>query len=95
MRPKPTLILAFGKPNIAKCSRRYNTHDMISAQPHLRFPNKGFQASTGKKRLTYDKMSIPQWVAEQLINIHAMSDLIQMKEAVLQMTFSMRDAASH
>ena len=85
--------LAQGKPN-SRRSGRYNTHDMITAQPHLRWPNEGFQASGGKKRLTYDELSLPQWVAGQLTNIYAMSDPKQAKQAVLQMTLAMRDASS-
>ena len=86
--------LAQGKPNSSRHSGRYNTHGMITAQPHLRWPNEGFQASGGKKRLTYDELSLPQWVAGQLTNIYAMSDPRQIRQAVLQMTLAMRDAAS-
>ena len=77
-----------------KRSGRYNTHDMITVQPHLRWPNKGFHDSNGKKRLTYDELSLPQWLAGQLTNIYAMSDPVQVKQAVLQMTLDMRDAVS-
>ena len=77
-----------------KRSGRYNTHDMITVQPHLRWPNEGFHDSNGKKRLTYDELSLPQWVAGQLTNIHAMSDPTQVKQAILQMTLAMRDAVS-
>ena len=83
-----------GKQQSTKLSGRYNTHDTISAQPHLRWPNEGFHASNGKKRLTYDELSLPQWVAGQLTNIHAMSDPILVKQAILQITLAMRDAAS-
>ena len=38
-----------GKQQSTKRSGRYNTHDTISAQPHLRWPNEGFHASNGKK----------------------------------------------
>ena len=42
-----------------KRSGRYNTHDMVTVQPHLRWPNEGFHDSNGKKRLTYDELSLP------------------------------------
>ena len=45
-------------------------------------------------RLTYDELSIPQWVAGRLTNIYAMSDPTLVKQAILQMTLAMRDAAS-
>ena len=67
---------------------------MITVQPHLRWPNEGFHDSNGKKRLTYDELSLPQWLAGQLTNIYAMSDLVQVKQAVLQMTLDMRVAVS-
>ena len=40
-----------GKQQPTKRSGRYNTHDTISRQPHLRWPNEGFHVSNGKKRL--------------------------------------------
>ena len=67
---------------------------MITVQPHFRWPNEGFHDSNGKKRLTYDELSLPQWVAGQLTNIYAMSDPVQVKQAILQMTLAMRDAVS-
>ena len=59
---------------------------MITVQPHLRWPNEGFHDSNGKKHLTYDKLSLPQWVAGQLTNIYAMSDPVQVKQAELHNT---------
>ena len=67
---------------------------MITVQPHLRWPNEDFHASNGKKRLTYDELSLPQWVAGQLTNIYTMSDPVEVEQAILQMTLTMRDAAS-
>ena len=83
-----------GKQQSGKRSGRYNTHNTVSTQPHLRWPNEGFHASNGKKRLTYDELSIPQWIAGQLTNIYAMSDPTLVKQAKLQMTLAMRDTAS-
>ena len=41
--------VAQGKPNSVKRSGRYNAHDSVTAAPHLRWPNEGFNASNGKK----------------------------------------------
>ena len=38
-----------GKQQSNKRSGRYNIHDTITTQPHLRWPNEGFHASNGKK----------------------------------------------
>ena len=85
--------LARGKPN-AKKSGRYNTHDSVVAPPHLRWPNEGFHSSSGKKRVVYDELTLPQWVAGQLCNIHSMSDPVLVKQALSQVIFTMRDATS-
>ena len=83
-----------GKQQLTKRSGRYNTHDTISGQAHLRWPNEGFHASNGKKRLSYDELSLSQWVAGQLTNIHVMSDYILVKQAIFQMTLAMCGAES-
>ena len=85
--------LARGKHSVKK-SGRYNTHDSVVASPHLRWPNEGCHSSTGKKRVTYDELSMPQWVAGQLTNIYSISDPTLVKQALLQMIFAMRDASS-
>ena len=83
-----------GKQNTTKRSGRYNAHDSITAAPHLRWPNEGYHASDGKKRVLYDDLSLPQWIAGQLTNIYAISDSILSKQALLQVIHAMRDAAS-
>ena len=85
--------LARGKHNIKK-SGRYNSHDSITAPPHLRWPNEGYHSSSGKKRVTYDELTMPQWVAGQLTNIYSISEPTLVKQAILQMVFAMRDATS-
>ena len=62
--------------------------------PHLRWPNKGFHASNGKKRVFYDELSLPQWISGQLSNIYAISDPTLSKQALLQGIFAMRDTVS-
>ena len=86
--------LSQGKPPPAKRSGCFNTHDTISTHPHLRWPNKGFHVLNGKRRLTYDELSLPQWVAGQLTNIYAITDPGLVKQAILQMTLAMHDATS-
>ena len=85
--------LSQGKPQVKK-SGRYNLHDTVSSAPHLRWPNEGFHAANGKKRVAYDDLSLPQWISGQLSNIHAISDPIVSKRALLQVIFAMRDAVS-
>ena len=86
--------LSQGKQQSAKKSGRFNTHDTISTHPHLRWPNEGFHASNGKKCLTYDELSLPQWVAGQLTKIYAIADPVLVKQGILQMTLAMSDATS-
>ena len=85
--------LSQGKPHIKK-SGRYNLHDTVTALPQLRWPNEGFHASNGKKRVTYDDLSLPQWVSGQLSNIYAISDPTLAKQALLQVIHAMTDAVS-
>ena len=40
----------------------------------------------------YDKLSLPQWVAGQLLNIYHIKDHELARLALLQITHSMRDA---
>ena len=85
--------LSQGKPQ-SKKSGRYNLHDTVAMAPHLHWPNEGFHASNGKRRVTYDELSMPQWVSGQLSNIYAISDPTLLKQALLQVIHAMRDAVS-
>ena len=58
-----------GKPATSR-SGRYNTVD----EPEKPWPNEGFYGGQGKKRLTYDELTLPQWVAGQLANIYSIRD---------------------
>ena len=44
-------------------SGRYNNFDTVSNPLERRWPNEGYHGSNGKKRLLYDDLSMPQWVA--------------------------------
>ena len=81
-----------GKPH--RRSGRYNTHDTVSVAPEVRWPNEGFHGSNGKKRLLYDDLSMPQWVAGQLTNILHMQDQATSKQALIQVIAAMKDAVS-
>ena len=83
---------AQGKPH--RKSGRYNTHDTISVSPEVRWPNEGFHGSNGKKRLLYDDLSMPQWVAGQLTNILHMQDHATSRQALIQVIAAMKDAVS-
>ena len=81
-----------GKPH--RRSGRYNNYDTVSAPPEVRWPNEGFHGSNGKKRLLYDDLSMPQWVAGQLTNILHMHDHNISKQALVQVIAAMKDASS-
>ena len=62
-----------GRPHNKK-SGRYNTTDIVHTAPELRWPNEGYHAPGGKKRVPYDELTLPQWVEGQLSNIFHMRD---------------------
>ena len=68
--------------------------ETYTAPPELRWPNKGFVGGTNKKRLAYDNMSIPQWVAGQLNNISQIQDSDLLRLVLKQIIAAMRDASS-
>ena len=59
--------LAQGKQNMTKMSG----HDSVTAAPHLFWPNEDYHMSDGKKRVLYDDLSLPQWIAGQLSKIYS------------------------
>ena len=75
-------------------SGRYNNFDTVSNSPERRWPNEGYHGSNGKKRLLYDDLSMPQWVAGQLTNILHIQDPLTSKQALTQVICAMKDAAS-
>ena len=85
---------AQGKISAAKKSGRYNTVDIATVPPHLRWPNEGCHGVSGRKRQTYDELSLPQWVSGQLTNIYNIQDPTLVKQALLQVIMATRDATS-
>ena len=83
-----------GKPATSRHSGRYNTVDAIISEPEKRWPKKGFRGGQGKKRLTYDELSLSQWVAGQLANIYNIQDHTLARQALLQVIHSMWDTTS-
>ena len=75
-------------------SGRYNNFDTVSNPPERRWPNEGYHGSNGKKRLLYDDLSMPQWVAGQLTNILHMQDPLTSKQALTQVVCARKDAVS-
>ena len=75
-------------------SGRYNTGETVNTLPENRWPNKGFHASTGKKRVGYDDLTLPQWITGQLSNIYHMRDQTTARHALLQVILAMKDATS-
>ena len=78
----------------AKKSGRYNTTDIVYTTPEYRWPNEGYHAPAGKKKVAYDDLTLPQWAVGQLSNIFYMSDPTTAKHALLQVILAMKDATS-
>ena len=83
-----------GKGHSGKKSGRFNTTETCTAPPELRWPNEGFVGGANRKRLSYDDMSIPQWVAGQLNNISQIQDNSLLRLVLDQVIAAMRDASS-
>ena len=83
-----------GKPHSGKKSGHFNLTDLCTALPEARWPNGGFQVSSGNKRIGYDDLTLPQWAAGQLTNVLQIKHTALMKQALLQVVLSLRDATS-
>ena len=83
-----------GKPHSGKKSGRFNLTDLCTAPPEARWPNEGFQVSSGNKRTAYDDLTLPKWAAGQLTNVLQISDTTLMKQALLQVVLLLHDASS-
>ena len=79
---------------VSKKSGRYNNTDTSTLQPHLRWPNEGFTGGGAKKRISYDDLTLPQWVAGQLTNAIQIQDNDVLRSVLNQIIFAMRDASS-
>ena len=75
-------------------SGRYNSTDIVHTTPEYRWPNEGFHGPSGKKKVAYDDLTLPQWVVGQLSNIFYMKDPTTAKHALLQVILAMKDATS-
>ena len=56
--------VAQGKPSTRK-SGRYNTTETVASAPESRWPNKGYYGTQGKKRSTYDDLTLSEWAVGQ------------------------------
>ena len=65
----------------ARKSGIYNTTDVVHTTPEYRWPNEGYHAPVGKKKVAYDDLTLPQWVVGQLSNIFYMKDPTTAKRA--------------
>ena len=83
-----------GKPHSGKKSGRFNLTDLCIAPPEARYPNEGFQVSSGNRHIGYDNLTLPQWAAGQLTNVLQIKDTTLMKQALLQAVLSLYDASS-
>ena len=77
-----------------KKSGRFNATDTITAVPELRWPNEGFHGIGGRKRTLYDDLTIQEWAEGQLSNIYYIQDPSRVKQVLLQVILSLRDATS-
>ena len=82
-----------GKNPVKKFSR-YNATDTITSAPELRWSNESYHAVGGRKRPLYDVFTMQEWAAGQLSNIYHMQDPTLVKQALLQVILSLRDATS-
>ena len=83
-----------GEGHSGKKSGRFNTTETCTAPPKLRWPNEGFFGGANRKRLSYDDMSMPQWVAGQLNNISQIQDNNLLRLVLDQVIAAMQDASS-
>ena len=63
-------------------------------KPHLRWPNEGYTGGGAKKRIGYDDLTLPQWVAGQLMNAIQIQDNDILRSVLNQIICAMRDASS-
>ena len=77
-----------------KKSGRFNATDTITAVPELRWPNEGFHGIGGRKRTLYDDLTIQEWAVGPLSNIYYIQDPLLVKQVLLQVILSLRDATS-
>ena len=82
-----------GKGTIRK-SGRFNATDAITAVPELRWPNEGYHGTNGRKRMLYDDLTVQEWAVGQLSNIYQIQDPVLVKQVLLQVILSLRDATS-
>ena len=53
----------------ARKSGTYNATDIVHTAPEYRWPNEGYHAPAGKKKVQYDDLTLSQWTVGQLLNI--------------------------
>ena len=73
---------------------RYNSVEVVQKAPEFCWPNEGYYAPAGKKRVIYDDLTLPQWVVGQLSNIYHMRDQTTARHVLLQAILAMKDATS-
>ena len=77
-----------------KKSGRFNATDTVTAVPELRWPNEGFHGIGGRKHTLYDDLTIQEWAVGQLSNVYHIQDPLLVKQVLLQVILSLRDATS-
>ena len=74
-------------------SGRFNSSDLPGADPMLRWPNEGTKVISGKRKIPYDDLSIPQWVYGQVTNILQVRFYPIQNYMLIQLVYAMKDAA--
>ena len=85
--------VAQGKPSTRK-SGRYNTTETVTSAPEFRWPNEGYYGTQGKKRRTYDDVTLSECAVGQLSNIYYIQDPSLVKKVLLQTILALKDATS-
>ena len=75
-----------------KKSGRFNVTDTVTAVPELRWPTEGFHGIGGHKHTLYDDLTVQEWAVGQLSNIYHIQDPLLVKQVLLQVILSLRDA---
>ena len=59
-----------------------------------RWPNAGYLWVSGRKKIAYDELSLPEWVVGQLYNVFHIQDPDVAKHALLHVILALKDATS-
>ena len=73
-------------------SGRYNVSDTPHVTPHLRWPNESCVIGTARKRVTFDELSLGQFVIGFVNNVTDMQHVLTMKNMLLELVETVKRA---